>query len=378
MRSRPCYPGALVTTARPMLPREAARSTVAPVAKRRAVFVDVLRLVASVQMVMGHSVDGLLSDALRDGALYDRWRWIRGLTSVAFMVAAGMSYYLSTLARFDRHKRDPKGAARRIRRGAVLVGLGYLLHLPVGALSSDPAVALAAWHELAMVDVLQCIGASILALEVMTIFARRPGQVVVACAIGAAGLFALAPIANAVDPSGPLRPLLDYLTHGGGSLFPLFPWAGYVLAGVVAAYLVNAERPDGLAWRTLLAALGAAALAMTVSAWPHTLVDSATIYGARPSVALIKLAAVLALVSALAFATSRVERLPRVLATLAAESLAIYVSHILVLCAAGVGVCALVGRTLSLPAAIGAGVAMIGLSIVAGLGWSRLKRLRAS
>lgn len=371
----------LVPTAPPTLSREAtraltaARSGVGAIA-RRTVFVDVLRLVATVQMVMGHSIDGLLAEELRDGAIYDGWRWVRGLTSVAFMVAAGMSYYLSTLARFERHKADPSGPARRLRRGALLIGLGYLLHLPVGALGSDPALAAAAWRELAIADVLQCIGVSIVLLEAMTFVARRPGQVVLACALGAAGFFMLAPLADAVDASGPLRPVLNYLTHRGGSLFPLFPWCGYVLAGVVAAYLVIAERSEGVAWRTLLCALGAAALAMTASSSPLALTFETTMYSAIPSVAAIKLAAVLAVASALAFATQRVERLPRVLTVLAGESLAIYVSHILVLCGAGIGICALVGRTLPLPSAIAVGVAMVLFSMLVALGWHRFKGAR--
>lgn len=372
MVPRVCYFGPPVPTASPL--HEATAATVAaPALGRRAVFVDVLRLVASVQMVMGHTIDGLLLDALREGAVYDNWRWVRGLTSVAFMLAAGMSYHLTTLARFERHKSDPSNARRRLRRGVELIALGYLLHLPLGAFSSDPNVALAAWQGFAIADVLQCIGLSILMLEAMTIFARRPAQVAIACALGATAFFALAPMADAVDPSGPWRPLLSYLTHRGGSLFPLFPWCGYVLAGVAAAYLIAPERPDGVAWRALVATLGATALAVAVSMSELSLADTATGYSARPAVATIKVAAVLALVAALAFATQHFTRLPRVLQVLAGESLAIYVSHLLVLYGAGIGVTALVGHTLSLPAALAVGLAMVLGAALAALGWHRIK-----
>lgn len=352
-------------------PLEAVRSVAPP---RRTVFVDVLRLIASAQMVVGHTVDGLLAEELRDGAFYEGWRWARGLTSVAFMVAAGMSYHLSTLARFERHKSDPEAPRRRLRRGFVLIGIGYLLHLPFGALSADPAIALAAWHELAMVDVLQCIGVSLLLLEGLTLLARRPGQVVIACAGGAVFFFAVAPLADRVDPSGVLRPLLNYLTHRGGSLFPLFPWCGYVLAGVVAAYLVMAERAQALAWRTLLAALGATALAMTASASPWRLAEATTSYSAMPSVNAIKLATVLAIASVLAFATWRLERLPRALAILSRETLAIYVSHLFVLFSAGVGLVALLGPTLDLPSALAVALLMVFFSATVALGWHRLGR----
>jgi hypothetical protein len=373
-RVRVCYLGTPVTAAaRPSI-RETTASAVATLGpRRRAVFVDVLRLVAAAQMVMGHTIDGLLLDELRQGVVFDRWRWVRGLTSVAFMVAAGMSYYLATLARFERHKSDSAHAWRRLRRGALLIGLGYAMHFPIGAFSGDASAAMTAWRELAAVDVLQCIGVAIVLLEGMTLLARRPQHVVVACAAGATFFVALAPLADATDPSGPFRAVLSYLTHAGGSLFPLFPWCGYVMAGVVAAYLIAPERPDGVAWRALVAALGAAALAMTVSAAPSAWTTETTAYGAKPHVATIKLAVVLALASVLALATQHVRRLPRVLTTLASETLAIYVSHLIVLTGAGVGLCIVLGHTLSLAAAISVGLVMIAFSAVAALLWNRVK-----
>ena len=61
--------------------------------RRRVVFLDLLRLVASVQMIQGHTVDGLLATELRHGWAYDAWTFLRGLTAASFLVASGLAFH---------------------------------------------------------------------------------------------------------------------------------------------------------------------------------------------------------------------------------------------------------------------------------------------
>ncbi len=341
---------------------------------RRAVFIDALRLIAALEMVMGHTIDALMHSSLRAGPTFEAWSFLRGFTSVAFMVAAGMSYHLSTLARFERHKRDAANAKKRLRRGLTLIAVGYALHLPAGALFGDPS----AWRDFFTPDVLQCIGLSLIALESMTILARRPGQVVIACALLAILVLVLAPLTDRVDPSGPLFPITSYLGHRGGARFPLFPWSGFVFAGVVAAHLIAPRSVDrSTTWRALACAGCAFVIAAIVWYAPTLFTTTDTAYSATPALTTLKLAVVLALVAALAAATVRVHRLPRALETLAGETLAVYVTHLVVLYGAGVGLVALLGPTLSVPAAIATGVTMAIGSALFALAWHRAKRRRA-
>ncbi|HJL16349.1 MAG TPA: heparan-alpha-glucosaminide N-acetyltransferase domain-containing protein [Sandaracinaceae bacterium LLY-WYZ-13_1] len=343
---------------------------------RRITFVDLLRLIASFQMVTGHTIDGLLVEELRQGAVFERWTFVRGLTSVAFMVAAGLSYHLSTLARFERHKSDPANVRRRLRRGAWLVILGYLLHFPGAIFGDDPAMAARALHEATIADVLQCIGLSILALEGLTLLARRPRQVVWA-ALALAGLaFGLAPLLDAVTPEGPWRFALNYLTHRGGSLFPLLPWAGYVFAGVAigALALPKGARTDPAVppLRLAACAVGILAVAFALSASP--LLDAAGVAkNAQPAFTTLKLGLVVGFVALLALASQRLGRLPGPLQALAGESLMLYVSHLLVLYAGTFGLYRILGHSLALPEALGAAAAMTVGAAAVGLGWHRLK-----
>ena len=355
-----------------------APTAAAGVRGRRIYFVDLLRLVASLQMVHGHTLDALMAESLREGTTYDRWSWGRGLVSVAFMVAAGMSFHLSTLARFDAHRANRHVVRRRFRRGAWLVMLGYLLHFPAGLFSGNPEVVSASLHAFQIADVLQCIGICILVLEAATVFAKSPRQVVYVAAALALTCHALGPLGERLDPNGPFRFAINYVTHQGGSLFPLTPWAGHVFAGVVVGEIAL---PQGTRTdldlplpRLVLCSLAVLAVAGIAELVPWTFVTEQTSRNSQPAFTLLKLGVVLGIISLLAVIGRRITRLPRFLQVLAGESLMLYVFHLLVIYGSGIGLYRMVGHTLSFGAAFGVALVMIASTATVGLGWFRLKK----
>jgi len=342
---------------------------------RRVVLVDLLRLFATFQMVQGHTLDAVLDQSVRHGGAFDVWIWTRGLTSVAFLFAAGFSFHLATLARLDRHLADPVAVRRRLRRGLLLIVLGYALHLPVAALGADPTVARAALSEAVIVDVLQCIGLSILVLEGLALLLRKTVRVITAAALLAVAAIALAPLAAAVEPAGPLTPLLNYLSPRAGSIFPMLPWAGYVFAGVVAA-AVAVPRPGRSTLRPALVlltggvALAVAGLLLAATQGPAALGAPAVGPG------ILKLGVVVTVAGLLGLAARSIARLPRALEILAGETLIIYASHVLFLYGAGWGLAHTVGPTVALGPAVALAAIIIAASACVGLAWHRLKRVR--
>ena len=349
--------------------------------KPRVIFVDLLRLLASFQMLHGHTLDALLDQELRTGPIYHAWSWQRGLVSVGFLFAAGIAFTLSTLTRMDAWKNNPQRVFKRWRRIAWLITLGYLMHFPAEAWSADPARAEASVYAFMMADVLQCIGVSIAIVQVLTHLLRKPQQVVLMASGLAVLCFGLAPLADAVAYEGWHRPFANYLTHRGGSLFPLFPWSGFVFAGVAASAWVAPQGtrtpsdvpPPRLA--VLAVALFAAWGLATISPW--SLATEGTTRHSIPSFVLLKLASVVAVVTVLAVIGRRIERLPGFLQTLAGESLMLYWFHLMVLYGAGIGLGSLVGRTLPLPEALLAAAAVVVISACVGLLWNRLKQWKS-
>lgn len=326
----------------------------------RAPFLDLLRVLAAVQMVQGHTVDALLAAPFRSGDVFAAWSWARGLTAVAFLWVAGVAFHASTVRRYERHRCDRGAVARRLRRAGTLVLLGYLLHLPVGLLAEDPLRRAAALDAFVAVDVLQCIGVSLALLEALVLALRSRTAFVVACACAGAAAILLGPAVQTLGVAGPLAPLLHYVTPGGGSLFPLLPWAGHLWLGVALGAWIDVARPSARASRLLVAAAG--------------LLGTAAVAGpflAQPLVAehLGRLGWVLA-VGALLACVEPVLRVPSWASRVARETLVVYVVHVLLVYGDGVGLGALVGPALAPATAALAAAAVVALSFGLALAWS--------
>jgi acyltransferase len=340
---------------------------------RRIVFIDVLRLIAAVQMVQGHTLDALLATELRHGPLFQAWTFARGLTSTAFLVAAGLAVVLAQ----DASWLDPAaGRKRRLWRALRLVLIGYAMHAPLGILLGQDSSA--ALRELLAVDVLQCIGMSVALLELLPLLtARRRVRAALACALGAACFVAVAPADALVGPAlaGSWRGLANYLSASGGSLFPLLPWAGFVFAGMGVGLWLLPER-GGLP--PVRCALGLA-VAGSALLLPALLRAPLAVRGLQlsPAACALRLGLVLWFAAGLVATLEGRLRLPRLLARLASETLFVYVSHVLVLYAGGVGLAHLIGPRLGLGSAL-FWVALLLLGSAAGaLGYRRaLQSLR--
>ncbi|HEY6878883.1 MAG TPA: heparan-alpha-glucosaminide N-acetyltransferase domain-containing protein [Polyangiales bacterium] len=287
--------------------------------QERQVFVDALRLIAAVQMIQGHAVSAVLAPSYKSGWLFDAWSFARGLTSVMFLFSAGYAF-----AWIDA--REETG--RRVRRALTLIALGYLMHAPFAIVLGAPREA--ALQSAVVVDVLQCIGVSLLSLEGLRHWWPRQWLRVAFTSTAALAVFGLAPLTAAISVEGGLRPLANYVTAQGGSLFPLVPWLGYVYAGYSLGAFAR-RRPTQTP--RLLAAASAASFALG-AAWLRA--GPAVPRSLSPGYGVVKLACVLALAALLAW-WLRGRRLPGLLSRLSRETLFLYLSHVVILYADRIG-----------------------------------------
>ncbi len=309
----------------------------------RVWFVDILRLIASFQMINGHTLDAVLVTSIRQGVFYERYLWTRGLVSVSFLAVAGIAFHLSTLARFEKHKSNPVAVKRRFRRALIIVLVGYALSFPFGAFKSDPELQRLAWFYFRSVGVLQCIGTSLIMLEMITLLAKTKQQVVVASAILAAVFFALAPAGDGLVRDGQPQALLNWLSHQGGSQFPLLPWSGFVFAGLVvgAIAMPDAGRtPFFVVLGRLLGITAVCAVSWQLAeAVSFGFFDAAIHHASSaPAKSLEKLTAVFALIFVLAVLSRPIRTLPAVLRALSSETLTIFAVHLMVLFYPGIAI----------------------------------------
>jgi uncharacterized membrane protein len=338
----------------------AERTALLPMAAGRLWFVDALRCIAVVQMLQGHTIAALLAPSARSGALYACWTWARGLTAVAFLFAAGLSFHLASAR--------GAGRRRRVWRALSLIALGYLLHLPIAALSAaSPAQLAAAGRAFAGVDVLQCIGVSLLGLEALGWAAPRwQPRAAIAAAIGLAVL-TLAAVSGRHTLTASLPGwLAAYFGSQTGSLFPLVPYCAHVFIGAAAGALVSGAG-EHIPARLLALTAGLVAAGALLS---HLGASSLAIDHAQ------RLAVVVAISAALALACRRVDGLglPGWMRVTASSTLFLYVFHVLLVYGDRLGLRDQVGAQLAPLPAVLVALSVVVVSLAAALAYRRWLR----
>lgn len=297
----------------------------------RVVFIDLARALAVVFMLYGHTVSALLAPQYQTGVWFEVWVFQRGLTSSMFLLLSGFAFSVATTRHWAAHLWVSNDVLKRVRRFALLVALGYALHFPVRRLALLDTATDAQWQAFLAVDVLQLIGVGLLGIQVLVLCTRsRRVFTVVAFALVAAGV-ALTPMAWSVDWTGVLPPAIAaYLTPDGGSLFPLLPWAGFLLLGAALGQLYarwDAAHLTRYANQVLLAP-GAA---MVLVGLLEQLRDPPLFSGPGgfvPAQFLLRAGTCLVLLWGIAHASRRIAHPPRAFGAMAQETLLIYFVHL--------------------------------------------------
>jgi len=237
----------------------------------RILWADAARVLALLLMVQGHTIDVLLSPALREGRLHDLWLYCRGLTAPTFMFLSGFSFTIASLKRWDSYLTPSPALRKRLTRFLFLIVLGYAMHLPVRSVHDFGHVDQGAFHAFLQIDVLQCIGLSLLVLQGLVFLTRDQKRFAIAAGSLAAVIVVFTPFLWSVNwtayvPEG----IGAYFTVTMGSLFPPIPWAAYVLSGAGIGYVYSRIKTTAVSLPTALAGLGLMSLGTLFNKMPVT------------------------------------------------------------------------------------------------------------
>lgn len=403
--------------------REIADSLAPAVTAERWLGLDLFRFCAVVLMVEGHVFTTLLDQATKSQAWYPHHAFLHGYTAPMFLLGAGLAFGYTTFRKWDHHGRGTgKAVRKRYMRYFWLLVIGYGLHLPtlsIGSLLSiDDPVRLA---RMLQVDVLQNIGVSLAFAQLLVFLVSslcaalvrrvprlksvswlQPERVFVGVmAVLAALCMGSAPWVWGLDVSALPIWMQGYVNASTGSYFPIVPWVGFTYGGIVIAYLVGLNRGTETvsrraAWPFLALALIFMIVPIVIDrfgpfGWPDH-----NFWKTNPLFSFWRLGNVLLVLALLCFAErgmralgwlaedgSKIARaiLPWVKLA-AAETLIIYVLHLLVLHGSVLGPGIKHGDTIS-EHAHGIGVAalvsialFVAIVIVA-KGWQELRKRRS-
>lgn len=193
----------------------------------RLLWLDWFRGLAVIAMIWVHTANSLLSQDIQSTPWFKEMTFWHGLIAPSFFWISGFTRGL--LANPAR----PAGNAT-LRRLSGLLLLGYALHFPFWAVLagdwSSPT-----WQAVWQVDVLHALaitGFILVALERLS--AARPLPT----------FTLIVPLLAFVLPTAPAshwltgwQPIDAWLNNQHGSLFPLFPWVGFGIAGFLCGRL---------------------------------------------------------------------------------------------------------------------------------------------
>lgn len=304
--------------------------------KTRIIFIDLMRMFAVLQMVQGHTIDALLSNDYRtfESPVFTVWYFMRGMTAPIFLFTAGTVFTYLFRSNNETFFKNPR-AGKGIKRFFLLVFLGYLLRFPTPSPFNFSHVSSGQWHVFFAVDVLQSIGFGILFIMILAFFSEKTAiSDYLIYALSAVIIFILYPIFEKINWANFLPvPIAGYFYSGTGSIFPLFPWTGYVVGGgVLGSYL--AKHP--LVFKTkkfslllLIFGISFISLAMLINIFARDFFTGAWIGSAYTI--LLRVGFVLTLNSIVSFLCLEVKTIPRILILIGRNTLLIYVVHLVII-----------------------------------------------
>ncbi len=202
--------------------------------------VDWLRGLAVVLMIQTHLYDSWVSPAAKLTGAFWWTRYLGGVPSRLFLLLVGVSMAIGFERQLERGAERAAIVRASVRRGLEILALAYLFRFQEYALAGF-------WgpiSDLFRIDILNCIGASMILVALVA--APRAGRPQVAVALAATALFVGlgAVVGPAHFPTFLPTPLTAYI--GGQrpmSWFGLFPWAAWAFVGLVVGHVwVRASR----------------------------------------------------------------------------------------------------------------------------------------
>jgi uncharacterized membrane protein len=335
--------------------------------KQRIIFLDAMRGFAVIVMVMGHSIDSVLSVEARSTDLFRLYDALRGFTAPMFLFVSGLVFTVGTEKRWLEYVSTRKAVARRFLKFLALLAIGYALHFPFFSLTK--IVQSASPDEYAQffqVDILHCVAVSLMILQATVILSRTPQRFAVAIAALAAGIVLATPYVWQVDFGRLLAPAVSaYFNQQHVSIFPMFPYSAFVFLGAAIGHLyLEAKRREdehrffaGL----LIGALGLGAAGIVFDILPVSLYPPQDYWKTSPNFFLIRIAVVLLVTVGFFYVRKIPDIVMRQLIVLGQASLFVYVSHVVTVygSAANEGLTHLVGRSLSYSQSLAVALAVL-------------------
>ncbi|AFH50855.1 Acyltransferase domain protein [Ignavibacterium album JCM 16511] len=212
--------------------------------KVRYISADLLRGLVIIIMIEVHVFNAFLQPQLRQTFWFSILNFVNGLVAPSFLFVSGFAFEVSSGSKLDEMRKFGKAFWKKIGRIFQIIIIGYALHLPFYSLSkvihkSTPQQI----ESFFAVDVLQCIGFGLLFLFLARLLIKSDKFYHIFILVSLIIVTFISPLLWKIDFNQYVHPLVgNYFNRLHGSLFPIFPWLNFLLAGALfARYFINAR-----------------------------------------------------------------------------------------------------------------------------------------
>lgn len=355
-------------------------------AKERIGYVDQFRGLATVFMVETHVVNALLLDSLRQNVVFKSLDFVNGFVAPAFLFVAGFSFTLALNRKANAYRKFSPELLRHVKRLVFIWVTGYLMHIPYFSLfktvhGSTPENMTA----FLAVDILQCIATTLLLVHLIRVVIKND-RTFSMILWGLFWLFIIAaPIAGFLDPYQVMPKFFgQYFNRFHGSLFPLFPWSSFLIAGIIASQKITFEKDSRFGERLLPIGAALAAVGIILTFLHKIFLPQINLFDYAPGWFLVRLGILLWILRGIILYGGKRNIVPQTgsarwsaVKVFGRESFLVYVVHVLFVygsSAKNVSLAESTGRTLNYLQCFVIFVALTIAMFVLAYAWSTLKK----
>ncbi|MCX8104844.1 MAG: DUF1624 domain-containing protein [Ignavibacterium album] len=349
--------------------------------KVRYISADLLRGLVIIIMIEVHVFNAFLLPELKQTSWFSILNFINGLVAPSFLFVSGFAFEVSSGSKLDEMRKLGKAFWKKIGRIFQIILIGYALHLPYYSFSK--IINKSTPHQLESffaVDVLQCIGFGLLFLFLTRLLIKSDKFYYIFLFISLFLVTLISPLLWKIDFNQLFHPLVgNYFNRLHGSLFPIFPWLNFLLAGALfAKYFVDAITKNSEEIFVQKSALaGIITLLIGHTFYSGLFSQELTSIIPNPIFFLERFGYILVLFYLCWLSDKKFNFKPAFILDASRESLLIYWLHLIIIYGMfwnGKSLASKIGMTMNVAEAIGATIILIVLMIVVAKIWGWMKK----
>lgn len=295
----------------------------------RLLFIDLFRAWAIIFMIETHIVNQFLSLNYSKMTFIHFLNFINGMVAPSFLFITGFSFYISLSKKID--------ILKTLKKIFFVWGIAYALHLPYYSLKKiifelNPTQYL----HFIQADVLHCMAIGWLMILLAKVLIKNEKFFLAFLWTAGLAFVLAAPFIWKIDFGKYLPlPMATDFNMKYGSLFPVFPWLGFMFAGCIAAHFFfkyKSHDTENRFMRNLsFTGLGLFVISLLIFLVPFSFFGLKSDWGAKPYFFTARLGLAFIFLTLMFFYEKRHAIKSRIMLVTSREALGIYVWHLIVM-----------------------------------------------